>query len=56
MSLERTKRHEFMGIVITLCAVIGGAQGWKEIRRFAVAKRHQCRALNAEGRLLGDRK
>lgn len=44
--IERTKKHELMDIIImTLCAVIGGAQGWREIRRYAIAKEEWFRTI-----------
>ena len=37
--IERTRRHDLMDIlVIALCAVICGAEGWVDIAKYGVAK------------------
>src|SRR5436309_1356693 len=37
--IDRTRRHELMDIVvIAVCAVICGAEGWEDIAKYGVAK------------------
>jgi hypothetical protein len=37
--VERNKRHQLMDIIIlTICAVISGAEGWKAIEQFGNEK------------------
>jgi hypothetical protein len=36
--IERTKRHKLLDIIIAICGVICGAEGWVEIEEFGKAK------------------
>ena len=38
--VERNQRHNFMDIILlTICAVVSGAEGWEAIEEFGHAKR-----------------
>jgi hypothetical protein len=36
--VERTKRHKLIGIIIAICRMTCGAQGWVDIEEFDKAK------------------
>jgi hypothetical protein len=50
--IERHKRHKLLDIIIlTICAVISGADGWEAIERFGEAKIDWLRKWNTFARL-----
>ena len=46
--IDRTRLHELMDIiVIAICAVICGAEGWEDIAKYGVAKYHWLKTFLA---------
>ena len=44
LRIARKRRHDLLdSVVLALCAVICGAEGWDDIERFGLAKEHWFR-------------